>query len=206
MPLYFVVEELPGLGHEMGSSILKKLTNKPTSDGFMVDMQREIAVTLKGGGVLKCFSGLLDVMADESDLMKIVAARNRMHHEPFDEGVFLAALNENAPILMDRYRAAMRGRRMLVPKHISVRPEGTMLSAEDICSRDATFKSIDILIKIGVENFPSETIVAYSLDPKHAVALQSLFAAKMITSESRDLGVFDRMEKNHPEFVYLRSD
>ncbi len=206
VPLYFVVEELLGLGHEMGSSRLEKLTDKPTSDGFMVDMQREIAVSLKGGGVLKCFSSLLDVMADESDLMKIVAARNRMHHEPFDEGVFLAALNENAPILMDRYRAAMKGCRVLIPKHISVREEGTILSAEDICSRDATFKSIDILIEIGVENFPSETIVAYGSDPEQAVALKSLFAAKMITSQSRDLGVFDRMEKNHPAFVFLRSD
>jgi hypothetical protein len=138
--------------------------------------------------------------------MKIVAARNRMHHEPFDEDGFLEIISENAPKIMDSLRTALKDIRFLVPSHVKSVEGQMILTAEDTCNSDAHFRSVDLEVSLPLEAFPSGKLIAWRKTPESCIALGSLLTAKMITQQSRDFGIFDRMEKSQPQFTFLRSD
>ncbi len=206
VPLYFVAEELLELDHELGKEILGELEIKPPSDGTLVKMQEKFANNLKETSVLSCFGGLLQLMADQSELDRMVSARNRMHHEPFDEESFLTALNENVPRWIDRCREAMRGCQILRPDCVKFLDGETFVFAEDLRSRDSTFREVKVKIEIDPVKFQVGHIIAYRSLTGSTVTLNKLFKGKIITSQSLDLGVFDRMEKGKREYVFLRSD
>ena len=146
------------------------------------------------------------MLADNGPLLEIVSARNRMHHEPYDEQRFLKVVAEQAPRIMDTLRKALRYTRFLVPTHVKNVAGDTILTAEDACSSEAHFRSIDLKVSLALVEFPAGQLIAWQLTPERSLTLGQLVTATMITRQSRDFGVFDRMESNKPHFTFLRSE
>lgn len=207
-PLYLVVEELLSIGHPLGSEIMDKLKAQPPSDGMLASLQKEVADILGSDEeqILSVFQELLPVLVSNGPLLNVVTARNRMHHEPYDEGGFLKAVAEQAPRIMDTLRNALREVRFLVSTHVKNIEGETILTADDACSSEAHFRSIDVKVSLPLHEFPTGQLIAWRATPERSLRLSHLVTSTMITQQSRDFGLFDRMESNEPHFTFLRSE
>ena len=208
VPLYLAVEELLSTGHPVGQEVLGKLKTSPPSDGTLARLHKEVADKLDFGEEqgLSVFRELLPVLADNGPLLKVVNARNRMHHEPYDEDGFLKIVAEQAPRIMDILRNALRETRFLVPTHLKNVAGETILTAEDVCNSEAYFRSIDLKVSLALYEFPAGQLIAWRESPERSLTLGQLVTATMVAQQSRDFGVFDRMESNKPHFIFLRSE
>lgn len=208
VPLFLVVEELLAGGHELGAAILEKLEERAPSDGTLVGMQKLVAAKIGelDDNPLVMFHGLAETMSDVQDLESMVTARNRMHHEPYDEVGFLNMMKERAPKVMDRLRGTLHDCRFIVPQHGRMLDGKRVITAEDACSADAHFRTIDLKVSLPLEQFPSGELMVWRSDPEHALKLGKLLTSKLVTRQSRDFGIFDRMQKNERHFTFLRSD
>lgn len=208
VPLYLVIEELLVTGDPLGSEIMDRLKSRPPSDGTLTHLHKEVVAKLdaEGSESLNVFQRLLPVLAANEPLMEIVSARNRLHHEPYDEHGFLNTIEEKAPQIMDTLRAALQETRFLVPTHVKNVEGETILTAEDVCSAEALFRSIDLKISLPLEAFPTGQLIAWQKYPERSLTLGNLVTATMITRQSRDFGLFDRMERDQPHFSFLRSE
>lgn len=208
VPLFLVVEELLAVGHELGSTILGKLEERAPSDGMLVDLQKLVAVELDTlpESPIRLFKGLLEMMSNVRELEAMVVARNRMHHEPYDEVGFLKTMADGAPKVMDRLRATLHDCRFIVPQHGRMLDGEKVVTAEDACSADAHFRTIDLKVTLPLEQFPSGELMVWRRSPEHALKLGKLLTSKLVTRQSRDFGIFDRMQKNERQFTFLRSE
>ena len=208
IPLYLVVEELLAAGHYLGSMVLDKLEERPPSDGTLVALQKQVAADLASLPVspLSIFACLQSVLMDTSDLECMVTARNRMHHEPFDEAGFLATMEARSPHVMETLRTALQACRFIVPRHGKVLGDNKLVTAEDVCSADAHFRVVELKVALPLENFPSGELIVFNPSPEQTLQLGNLLTSKLVTQQSRDFGVFDRMRKKERHFTFLRSE
>jgi hypothetical protein len=208
VPLYLVVEELLESGHELGSTILSQLEERPPSDGALVLFQKQVAMELGDGkeNLLEMFSRLVEFMRDTQDLDAMVAARNRLHHEPYDEDGFVRIMAERAPKVIDRLRDALAGCRFLVTRFSRVLDGSKVITAEDACSADAHFRMVNLEVSLPLEQFPSDELMVWKAAPERVLKLGSLLTSTLVTRQSRDFGIFDRVEMGKRNFTFLRSD
>ncbi|MEX1116506.1 MAG: hypothetical protein WEB53_14760 [Akkermansiaceae bacterium] len=208
VPLFLVVEELLSVGHQLGTRMLKTLEERAPSDGTLVALQKLIADELGklDDSPLMMFPRLQKMMEDTVHLDAMVAARNRLHHEPFDEDGFLQTISEHAPQVVDALRGALHGCRFIVPLHGKVINGEKIIIAEDACSSDAHFRTVELMVSLPLESFPSGELMVWSAKPERAMPLGKLLTSKLVTRQSRDFGIFDRMQKNERHFTFLRSE
>jgi hypothetical protein len=209
VPFYLVVEELLAGGHDLGRQFLAKIEERPPSDGTLANLQRQLAKELSAapGQALKIFPGLLDLMANGKELQAMVEARNRMHHEPYDELGFLQAVAENAPRLMDALRDALIGCRFIIPHHAKMKAGKKIVKAEDACSADAHFRIFELDVDLPLEAFPSDELIVWKPgNPELHLTLGQLLTSKLVTRQTRDFGIFDRVQKKERHFTFLRTE
>jgi hypothetical protein len=208
VPLYLAIEELLRAEIPLGKEMLAKVEERPLSDGALVELQRELGIRLAecGAAKLTIFARLLPFLGDTSRLEAVVAARNRMHHEPYDEEGFLKVLDQEAPKLIGSLRSSLRGCRFIVPECSKVTERGKEVIAEDICSPDAHFRKATVVVSLPLEKFPSETLLVWRNNPEHVIQLGRLITSKLVTRQTRDFGVFDRMQNSQRHFTFLRSE
>lgn len=208
VPLFLVIEELLAAKNPIGRDMLLKVEERPLSDGSLVALHKELAKRLaeQEQPNLRLFNGLLRLIEDTRRLDAMVAARNRMHHEPFDEEGFLEAVNVGAPRVIDSLREALRECRFLVPQHGKVTGSGKLVVVEDVCAADAHFRRFELEVTLPLESFPSDTLIAWRQTPEFTLVLGRLVTSKLVTHQSRDFGVFDRMQKDERHFTFLRSE
>ena len=208
VPLFLVTEELIEKNHPLGSSVLAKLEERPLSDGALVDLQHWLAKELykASGSPIVVFRELVKLLGQKGRLENLVAARNRMHHEPYDEIGFLKMLDEEAPLAIQDLRNALREIRFIIPQHGKVVDGRMIITAEDVCSPEAHFRTVELPVSLPLESFPSDNLVAWCQAPEKAVSLARLLTSKLILRQSRDFGIFDRVQKNQRQVTFLRSE
>ena len=208
VPLFLVVEELLSADHPLGHEVLQRLQEAPPSDGTLVRLHREVSEQLieDPSNPLILFKELLGFLRANERLMSLVEARNRMHHEPFDQFGFLKAVDEVAPTVLDTLRGLLAGCRFLIPTHTQVINGEKSLTAEEISGADAQFRTAVIKITLPLERFQTGQLIALRNSPECVLPLGSLLTATTINQQSRDFGIFDRMENQTPRFAYVRSD
>ncbi len=205
VPLYLIVEELVSVGDLIGQEIIKALAARPPSDGTLLNMQREV---IRGdvAGSLTLFSPLLDVMRDDVTWGRMVETRNRLSHPPFNPAPFLDAIDKGATLIVESLRGALSGCRFFIPTGMEYVSGKQVLTAEDICSSDASFRSIRVPVKMPIDCFPSGKIVVWRESPEASVTLGNLVSTKTVTENTLDFGLFDRMENDQARFTFLRSE
>lgn len=208
VPLYLVVEELLSVGHELGALILAKLEERAPSDGTLVTLQKRLAADLErlDTSPLVMFPKLQSFMEKTAHLDAMVTARNRMHHEPYDEHGFLQTMSQRAPGVVDALRGALQGCRFIVPQHGRVLNGEKLITAEDACCADAHFRLVDLKVTLPLEQFPSGELMVWTSAPEHVLKLGQLLTSMLVTRQSRDFGIFDRMENQKRHFTLLRSE
>lgn len=208
VPLFLVVEELLSVGHDLGSRVLEKLEERPPADGILVSLQKLVAKELSklDASPLVMFPRLQAFMENTAHLDAMVTARNRMHHEPYDENGFLEVMSELAPQVVDSLRGALQGCRFIVPQHGRVLNGEKFITAEDACCSDAHFRTVDLKVTLPLEQFPSGELMVWTPAQEHALKLGKLLTSMLVTRQSRDFGIFDRMENQKRHFTFLRSE
>lgn len=208
VPLYLVTEELLALGHPLGSEVLLKLEERAPSEGTLVGLQKFVAKELSvlPRSPLNLFSGLQNMMLNTPELDAMVTARNRMHHEPFDEDGFLDAVSKHAPKVIEGLRTALQSCRFIVPHHGKVVNGEKVITAEDASNSDAHFRMIELKVSLPLEEFPSDELIVWKSEPERAMKLGKLLNSKVVSRQSRDFGIFDRVQRNERHFTFVRSD
>jgi hypothetical protein len=208
VPTYLVIEELLVADDALGQEALARIEERPLSEGGMLELRRFLLKRLgpDPASRLRVFGDLVGIMADVTDFDKMVEARNRMHHEPYDERAFLAAVDAGAPRQIDALREALHGIKFLVPQHGRKIDGERRITAEDVCAAEANFRRVEFATSLSLESFPAETLVAWQKSPEVALELGRLVTSKVVTHQSRDFGVFDRVQKNERHFTFLRSE
>lgn len=140
-----------------------------------------------------------------------------MHHEPYDEDGFLSSLEEHVPELIDSLRDALGRCRFLVPIHSRVVGEEKLVAAEDVCSADAQFRTVELSVSLPLETFPTDELIAYTNPAEHThfggktpsetvLRLGELLTSKIVNQQARDFGIFDRLQNKQRHFNFLRSE
>ncbi|NBB81123.1 MAG: hypothetical protein GVY36_17070 [Verrucomicrobia bacterium] len=206
IPLFLVIEELEAGGSPLGAEYLEKIKDeKPLSDGGFLNLQVELSKAIKASNPkLSIFSRLAAVLADSDSLKAMVAARNRMHHEPYDEEGFIEVMTKESKKLIDRYREAFSETNFVIPKGIRIEDGQTVLTAEDITGCDGFFRERDFPISASIETFENGKIVAFQKSGTQALKLSFLLNAQQKTKRITDFGIFDRMRPSGPEYTLLR--
>jgi len=206
IPLFLVIEELQSGGISLGEDYLDKITaDKPLSDGGFLNLQVELSKAIsEKNHKLSIFAGLVSLMSNSDSLKTMVEARNRMHHEPYDEEGFLEALSEHAPKLIAKYRDALADLNFVIPKGIRIEQGKTILTAENITGCDRFFTEQDFPISSSIETFENGKIVAFQKEGTKALKLSFLLNAQHKIKRIIDFGIFDRMKPSGPEYTLLR--
>jgi hypothetical protein len=208
VPLFLVLEELLAAGHSLGHDVLQRLQSAPASDGTLASLHREISDRLAGdpNQPLVLFREFPAFLKANERLMALVTARNRMHHEPFDQVGFLQAMDDWAPVIMESLRGLLKDCRFLIPAHTQVKDGEKRLTAEEISGADAQFRIVVITVSLPLESFPTGQLIAFRDSPEHVLPLGSLLKATTLNQQSRDFAIFDRMVNQKPHFAYVRSE
>lgn len=207
VPLFLVIEELLAQKHPLGDALLFKLEERPPSDGTLVELQRKLDCELAklSSSPLVMFKTLAEMFNDTSDLEAAVAARNRMHHEPYDEEGFLSIIGDRAPRIIERARMALDGCLFIVPCNCKVLCDEKIVIAENVCSVDSHFRRMDVRVTLPLEDFPSDELLVWQATPERVLRLGRLVTSQIVMRQSRDFGVFDRMQQHKPLFTFMRS-
>jgi hypothetical protein len=65
---------------------------------------------------------------------------------------------------------------------------------------------VEFKTSLSLESFPAETLVAWKESSGTALELGRLVISKVVTRQSRDFGIFDRVQRNERHFTFLRSE
>lgn len=206
IPLFLVVEELLNSEDELGKEFLNQLKGKPLSDGAYVTLQKALARRVsEGEAKLVVFPELLELMGNCHTIENIVNARNRMHHEPYDEEGFLSVITEGAPKIIADIRQALTGIQFMIPKGIKVVDGKVYVEAENVASFDGFFQNQLIQAAGPVEQYETDKIVVIGEGGSSVLKMDFLLHATTKTHKTRDFGIFDRMKASGPEYTFLRS-
>lgn len=207
VPLFLVLEELSQKQQPLSDEIIQSIETRPPSDGTLLELQRRIHRELKTStDTITLFRGLLDFFGDNAELNELVTARNRMHHEPYDNESFVEFMKKSAPIIIDKLRKALVGCEFLIPKQIQFIDNVTIVCAENISGADTQFQSVEIKTELAPQLYQTGKIVVRSQDPENALPIGLLLASKTIKQQTRDFGIFDRVTSSERKFVFIRED
>lgn len=205
VPLFLITEELLSIGHPLGKTVHNELSGRPLSDGAFLNTLGRITNS-KSPLELPIFQKLLDAFKDNGLWKQLIEARNRMHHEPYDEQGFIDIMDQNIPKIYDLYRSALEHVDFFVPQSLQMRDSKKFVQVEAIKSADARFQKVEIETNLPLETFQCDTLVAYTKSTEAALTLSHFFTSKLITQTSRDFGIFDRVQKDESIFTFLRSE
>jgi hypothetical protein len=206
VPLFLLIEELRTCKHDLGNELLAKVGERPASDGVLVDLQKTAAESIKARRInLPVFDQLIELVANSRLLDQMVEARNRWHHEPFDHEKFLEAMTEYSAEYIPLLRSALNDVSFVVPRSMEFVEGQKILIGEDICSAESHFRRRKWKVDLGMEAFPTNSLVAYRSNRSVTVPLGTLITSKLVDRKMLDFGVFDRQSKTgEPVFVFLR--
>jgi len=208
-PLFLVLEELKSdaATKSLATPIESDLFSKPCSDGTLKktleDLQRQIA---DKGLKLRWFGPLLSSFVQDGGERagKIITARNRFHHAPFDEDGMRKALESELPHLIKIFRNTLSGISFIMPESLKNQKGQLLVVSRSLMGYETDFPREEFTTTAPFTAFPDGHVVVVNDKRDAALPLSQFFKVQPIRQVSVDVGVFDRMVKGHPEFVFIR--
>jgi hypothetical protein len=209
LPLFLSLEELHTLPKQesLCEPIQAELFGRPASDGTLLKCLREILRSIAEKEVnLTWFGRLLAGFAKDGieRVERIVAARNRFHHPPHDEVEMLAALEKEIPPLIKLLRETMAGLIFVTPDSMSFKDGKRVVVSRLLMGFESDFRREEFVTTASFESFPAGEIVVVNEERSRALPLTHYFKREAIKTVSLDIGLFDRMTRGKPEFVFVR--
>jgi hypothetical protein len=209
LPLFLVLEELRANPTPLPQvePIESELFGKPTSDGALLkcleDAQRVVSEMRLP---LPLFDPLLRrfKMEGVEPVKRIITARNRYHHAPYDEEGMRAALDAELPSVIRLFRETLEGMIFIIPESLKSSKGELVVVARPLMGHETDFPRQEITTSAPFSAFPDGHVVVVSPQRDRALPLPQFFKIQPIRTISIDVGVFDRMVKGHPEYVFIR--
>jgi len=207
IPLYLVGEELCMGESNAGIELIQKLRDKPLSDGALIGLRRDLAITLdelEPSARPQVFAELANAMKPNDSMSQLVSSRNRYHHPPYDEKQFIETLNEVIPTEIAELRKQLEKIRFCLPQSCAFKGGSRIITARNASCSEPTFPVETFLTQAEFESFPSGALVAYQENIPTTVILKQTIVWKQVMNESIDFGVFDHMRGNVAEYQFVR--
>lgn len=147
-----------------------------------------------------------DLLADVELLGRLVEARNRFHHPPFDDAAFLDELTKVLPSYIAGLRPAFKSLIFLVPKNLEYRNGKGFVTASNISGSNTVFPSFAFETRLPLESFPSETLVCWNRTSDRSASFKRLLTIRKFKTEAIDIGIFDRVRNNESQFSFIREN
>lgn len=205
VPIFLVLEEAAEQQPEEALPFMDELRQKPLSDGSLIDIRRRLSSALAKRSD-SVFQALQDHLADVEVLSRLVEARNRFHHPPFDDASFLEELSKLLPSYIAGLRPAFENLVFIVPNKLEFRDGKGVVSASNISGSNPVFPSFTFRTSLPLETFPSETLMCWSKDWDKAVRFEKLLTIRKFKTEAIDIGIFDRVRNNQSQFSFIREN
>lgn len=209
--LLLPLEELQHTGRvsESLENLMAKVREGRSSDGKLLGFGRDLRKIARAEsltGQLSLFRDLAGNIGEtiSEQLGTMVTARNRAHHPPFDEKGYLEVAAANLPKMVDQLRDVFQTTKVIVPKTVRPSRERTTVAAMKVMGENPAFRSFEFQTTLPADDFIVDELVAYrAAAPEILVPLNHWFEAKAFSSESIDVGLFERMEREGPAFSYI---
>ncbi|MBA3831221.1 MAG: hypothetical protein H0X34_04905 [Chthoniobacterales bacterium] len=189
--------------------LVAELHKKPASDGSLLGISRDfnkIVQTESLSSHLLLFGGFVGHFRDKltEQLGTLVTARNRVHHPPYDEKVFLEVAAITLPDIIGQLREMFRSLEFIVPREVRPTRQKARVLAVKLMGENPVFRSQEFETSLPAGDFIVNELAAYrAAAPETLIPLNHWFIAKTFSTESIDVGLFDRMERNGPSFSFI---
>ena len=211
MLILLPLEELQQAGDlpERIQTLVTQLRERPASDGTLRDLGRDLAKIVVTESLLSRLRVFGSLVTDAGNNLRehlgtLISARNRMQHPPFDENGFLAAAATTLPEIVGQLRETLRSLSLIVPKQVRPTREHVTVQAVKVMGENPGFKSFEFTTSLPAGDFITDELAAYRSDePEALVSLNYWCRAKTFSSESLDVGFFDRMEREGPAYSFI---
>ena len=208
-PLFLALEELSmqNATREVAASIETELFAKPCSEGTLRKALEDLQLRVLEKQIkLPWFGELLRTFVQDGTIRagRIITARNRFHHAPFDEDGMRMALETELPHLIKLFRNALSGMTFIIPDSLKNEKGQLVVVARPLMGYETDFPRIEFATTAPFADFPNGQVVVLNEKRDRAIPLSQFFKVLPIRTVSVDVGVFDRMVKGHPEFVFIR--
>ncbi len=206
IPLFLAVEELNHRNLQLGTDYLEEIRARPQSDGTLIELLERLLTNLENSKVecLSVFRELLNLRVIFKLLGRLVEARNRFHHDPFDEEGFVSTMQEVSPSLINAFRTALGKVNFAIPRNLKVNSGVVFAVAEDITGSDGLFEIRDYHITENIGAFESGKLIAFTDHGEDVVSFSTLLNIQTVTRSTIDFAIFDRMSNKGPEYTLLR--
>ena len=205
LPVFLILEEAALDPCDIALRYMNELRERPLSEGSLIDIRRRLSSDLKGmKRPTTIFQELEEHLEDLELLGRLVEARNRFHHPPFDDAAFLDELTKGLPSYIAGLRPAFKSLIFLVPKTLEYRNGKGLVTASNISGSNTVFPSFAFETRLPLESFPSETLVCWNRTSDRSVSFKRLLTIRKFKTEAIDIGIFDRIRNNEPQFSFAR--
>ncbi len=194
---------------ESVQQLIALLRRRAASDGTLLQLSRDLRKTVKTESLsprLKVFSALVTETGSDlaEQLSTLVAARNRVHHPPYDERGFLDAATTILPSIIGRLRETLSNVELIIPKQVRPSRESTTVLAMKVMGENPAFRSFEFETSLPAGQFIVDELAAYQADDREAlIPLNHWFQTKTFSAESVDVGLFDRMEREELKYSFI---
>ncbi|MBA3352722.1 MAG: hypothetical protein H0U23_09915 [Blastocatellia bacterium] len=209
--LLLPLEELQHNGRvsESLENLMAKVREGRSSDGKLLGFGRDLRKIVRAESLSSQLSLFRDLSGNIGEMIAeqlgtMVTARNRAHHPPFDEKGYLEVAGANLPKMVHQLRDVFQDTKMIVPRAVRPSRDRTTVAAMKAMGENPAFRSFEFQTTLPAGDFIVDELVAYrAAAPEILVPLNHWFEAKAFSSESIDVGLFERMEREGPAFSYI---
>lgn len=203
------LEELQQLSQtsERIEAIASQLRGRPLSDGALLDLSHAVVEARDAESSrmsLPLFGGICPSLGRWRDLLRpVVAARNRLHHPPYDDRAFLEAAANSFPPVIAELRDVLSDVTVIIPKHVKPGRGKVIVSALKIMGASPSFQTFEFTTSLSANEFVVNQLAAYRHSSPAVAPLQEWFAVRPAGEEAIDVGLFDRMKGDEPVFSFV---
>lgn len=177
-PLFLMLEDVAASGqtNEVNESIRRELlSNKPPSDGRLLDLQLKLIQSIDSvrsnteispfvtDNLMNYIPGII-----ENHLRPLVTKRNRANHPPFNEESFLEEARLQFPLAIQELRKAFRTLEILVPTHFKYKGDDLTITAQTLTGHRFEYPEREFLSKLDPKTTPTETLLICRVGPNQS--------------------------------------
>jgi hypothetical protein len=204
--LFLPLEELSGSANPNVENVRRLLTEKPLSDGAIVDLWSQLASGTQPGDCPIIGDKILGVSRKmKRDLFDPwIKARNQMHHGEYDAENFLESCEEIVPKVEQELRGLFSDYSFLVPLSYASKDGMKSIRARSLMGAHTDFPEREYKVSTGFDRFPCEEVVLVQGFPlKKSLPLTGYFKGGWRTRRAYDVALFEKQVKGEPSFQWM---